>query len=338
MKMRLRLLTLFTFLVSCAFLQAQSIRYHLCTAEEGRGYFVTDRFNDQMNQLCLNICLQKENATHAEWTERNLANIRDIRPAAQLLLDSLSQEHSAVLRGLGFSLPIEEAVPFVDLDFKDFGGAGGCTSGAHVYVNMDYLRRLRDRNVYLDELIWHELWHVISRNHPDLRREMYRLIGFTIMDAPIVLPADIREHLVFNPDVEQHDSYGTFTIDGQRTDCMILLYSPTTEYEAGNTVNTYLVGNKAYYLLALDGETHQPLRRPDGSWALHHVSEATDFQQVMSGGNTDYCDDPEECMADNFALAILQDTSAPNQQILEDIRRILREYPTQQTSCCCCKK
>lgn len=309
---------------------ANPLRYRVCSAEEGRAYFANDKFHEQMTPFTLSLCLDKEDATYEEWMERNLANIRDARKDIGLMLDSIAAEHSAVLDTLGISLPIESEIEFVDLDFVDFGGAGGCTSASHIYVNLDHIRRSRNRcktgwQARYNELLWHELWHVISRNNPELRRRMYELIGFHILPEEISIPEDIRRGIIFNPDVERHDAYGTFTIEGQPTDCLLLLYSPTTEYVAGKTINDYLVGNRAYYMLALDKETHQPLRNDDGSWALHHVKEATDFKEIMSNGNTSYCDDPEECIADNFALAMLRvDRLVKNPSMLEAIREILR--------------
>lgn len=309
---------------------AAPLRYRICSAEEGRAYFASDKFHEQMTPFTLNLCLDKEDANYKEWMERNLANIREAREDMQLMLDSIAAEHSAVLDSLGITLPIESEIEFVDLDFKDFGNAGGCTSASHIYVNLDHIRRSRNRcktgwQARYNELIWHELWHVISRNNPDLRRRMYALIGFCILPEEIAIPEEIRRGIIFNPDVERHDAYGTFTIGDEPTDCMLLLYSPTTEYVAGKTINDYLVGNRAYYMLALDKETHQPLRNADGSWALHHVTEATDFKKVMSNGNTSYCDDPEECIADNFALAMLRvDRLTKNPSMLEAMREILR--------------
>lgn len=309
---------------------ATPLRYRICSAEEGRAYFASDKFHEQMTPFTINLCLDKENATYEEWMERNLANIRDARKDMQLMLDSIAAEHSAVLDTLGITLPIGQEIEFVDLDFKNFGNAGGCTSSSHIYVNLDHIRRSRNRcktgwQALYNELFWHELWHVVSRNNPELRRRMYDLIGFRILPEEICIPEEIRKGIIFNPDVERHDAYGTFTIEGQPTDCLLLLYSPTTEYVAGKTINDYLVGNRAYYMLALDKVTHQPLRNADGSWALHHVTEASDFKEVMSNGNTSYCDDPEECIADNFARAMLcVDRLFRNPSMLEAIREILR--------------
>lgn len=325
-------LTICTLILLCT-LTAQAaapLRYRICSAEEGRAYFASDKFHEQMTPFTINLCLDKEDATYEEWMERNLANIRDAREDMQLMLDSIAAEHSAVLDSLGITLPIEQEIEFVDLDFKDFGNAGGCTSASHIYVNLDHIRRSRNRcktgwQARYNELLWHELWHVISRNNPELRRRMYELIGFQILPDEICIPEEIRNGIIFNPDVERHDAYGTFTIGGQPTDCLLLLYSPSSEYVTGKTINDYLVGNRAYYMLALDKDTHQPLRNADGSWALHHVTEATDFKEIMSNGNTSYCDDPEECIADNFAFAMLcVDRLFKNPSMLDAIREILR--------------
>lgn len=337
----LRHLVVCTLMLFCSLAPAQAappLRYRICSAAEGRAYFVNDIPREQITQFTLNLCLDKKDATYEEWMERNLTNIRDAREDLQLMLDSIAAEHSAMLDTLGITLPVEQTVDFIDLDFKDFGNAGGCTSSTHVYLNLDKIRHSRNRcksgwMATYNQLIWHELWHVISRTNPELRRRMYELLGFHILPEEISIPEEIRQGIIFNPDVERHDAYSTFTIGGQPTDCLLLLYSPTTEYKAGQDINHFLQRNRATYLLALDKVSHQSLRTPDGSWALHHVKEATDFKEIMSNGNTMYCTDPEECIADNFALAVLQmDSVVTNPSMLDAIREILREYTTPNTA------
>lgn len=58
--------------------------------------------------------------------------------------------------------------------------------------------------------------------------------------------------------------------------------------------------------------------------AIISCRKVSDFNEVMSSGNTHYCDDPEECMADNFAFAMMGRTDLPNTKLLEDIRQLLK--------------
>ena len=66
-------------------------------------------------------------------------------------------------------------------------------------------RELGSRNKPPTKLLAHELFHVISRQHPDLRDQLYQLIGFEKAN-PIKLPANLSHLRITNPDapVIQH--------------------------------------------------------------------------------------------------------------------------------------
>lgn len=46
---------------------------------------------------------------------------------------------------------------------------------------------------------------------------------------------------------------------------------------------------------------------------LYSYKDASDFYDVV-GYNTDYCEDPEECMAKNFSYAVVYGTEGPSKQ------------------------
>ena len=150
------------------------------------------------------------------------------------------------------------------------------------------------------------------------------LLGFHVLDEEIEIPDEVRAHILCNPDVERHDSYATFTINGRKTDCMLMLYADIDEYEEFISFLNYVATRDGYWLMALDSETHRPYKTETGEYAVYNCREASDFTAVMSGGNTGYCDDPEECIADNFAYAMMNRTDLPNQKLLEDIRNLLK--------------
>lgn len=66
-----------------------------------------------------------------------------------------------------------------------------------------------------DALQWvlaHEVFHVVSRQNPALREQLYAAIGFVKVD-PFPLPPDIAAHLVTNPDVQGNDHFVRVTVD-----------------------------------------------------------------------------------------------------------------------------
>jgi hypothetical protein len=60
-------------------------------------------------------------------------------------------------------------------------------------------------------LIVHELWHIISRNNPDLRKAAYKSIGFEETDTPLEMKNGFQEIIAdkyfTNPDAINHDHF-----------------------------------------------------------------------------------------------------------------------------------
>lgn len=71
----------------------------------------------------------------------------------------------------------------------------------------------------LDYYSAHELFHCLTRCNREFRSEMYQVIHFTTQDKDFALPESIKEHFISNPDVEHHNSYATFVIDGEPVKC-----------------------------------------------------------------------------------------------------------------------
>lgn len=303
------------------------ISYSIVSRDEAVALYANEAFLAQVTQLFMDLTQQQKGVNHDEWIEMGKNSIKSPSKEIQAFLDSIAVVQTATLKSVNITLPIKPETRCIDMDTKVFGGMTAFTSGTRVYANFDHVIEYENMHPGIAAMImWHEMWHVISRNNPTLRQQMYALIGFHVLPAEIDIPAEVKAHILCNPDVERHDSYATFTIHGQPTDCMLMLYTPASEYIEGTSLGDYVSGTDGYWLLALDRTTHKPYRGKDGQWVVYNCTEASDFDEVMSGGNSSYCDDPEECMADNFAYAMLSNTSLPNQKLLEDIRKTLRDY------------
>lgn len=304
-----------------------NISYSIMSREDAVATFAHEPLHSQITPLFMDITQQRKGVTHEEWLK--IADGSILAPTAekQHFLDSIATLQSATLKSSGIKLPIEKTTKYIDMTMTCFGGMLAFTSATRIYADHDVLMETGKTSPGLAErILWHEMWHVISRNNPELRKQMYALIGFNVLPDEIEIPAEVKSHILCNPDVERHDSYATFTIQGKPTDCMLLLYTQASEYEEGTSLKDYVGSSKGYWLLALDKTTHKPYRGEDGNWVIYNCTEASDFDKVMSGGNTWYCDDPEECMADNFSFAMISDTTLPNQKLLKDIINTLKNY------------
>ena len=193
-------------------------------------------------------------------------------------------------------------------------GNSGYTHGKQIYLcsavvtSYSIMSVIPGFSKYFDELLWHEYFHCLTRSDPEFRAKMYSLIHFTVADADFELPPSVRKRYLSNPDVEHHDSYASFLIDGQEVDC----------FAAWNTTMDYaqVQPEDDYTIVAL-----VPI---DGSDTYYTMEQASNFDEVF-GTNTRYVIDPEECMADNFAYAMFYGTKGrdgngyPNPEIIQGV-------------------
>lgn len=49
---------------------------------------------------------------------------------------------------------------------------------------------------YFDKLLWHELFHCLTRCNPEFREQMYALIHFTVADADYELPPCVQDYCI----------------------------------------------------------------------------------------------------------------------------------------------
>ena len=49
-----------------------------------------------------------------------------------------------------------------------------------------------DSWLHFKETLWHEIFHCLTRNNPDFRADMYKLIHFTMHDTDFVLPPSVE--------------------------------------------------------------------------------------------------------------------------------------------------
>src|SRR5262249_25893817 len=71
------------------------------------------------------------------------------------------------------------------------------TRGTAIVLPDSTLRMPPDR---LQHVLFHELFHILTRSDPDLRDRLYRLIGFSLCGRRLELPNELASRLVTNPD------------------------------------------------------------------------------------------------------------------------------------------
>ena len=270
---------------------AHKIPHRFASAEEGRELLLSHTgYYENFTQNDIDYRMKKSGATLDELLKATTDEIGDFNLIEKYLVDRKIARIARTVKKNGYVLPQHDEIIYIKTDMSVEGGNSGYTHANEIYLNSANIlfSWIPGAGDYFEHLIWHEMFHTLSRNDPGFRAEMYSLINFTVADSDFELPSCVRDMCFSNPDVEHHDSYATFTIDGKDTDCFLVWICPVDYAQsAGATV----FNNEAV------------LVPTDGTDTYYALDQATNFDEVL-GTNTGYVIDPEECMADNFADAM----------------------------------
>jgi hypothetical protein len=176
-------------------------------------------------------------------------------------------------------------------------------------------------------LIAHELFHVLSRSNPGLRDRLYQVIGF-VKCPEIEFPEVLRDRKITNPDAPANDHCIRVQIAGADVWAVPILYSRTERYDVrqGGEFLSYM----ASQLLLVNREGNSPIAKPV---YVGSQPRLVDFDQVSGfyeqvGRNTEYTIHPEEILADNFTMLVMEDQNVPSPEILQKLRDVLTEKAT----------
>ncbi|MGD1084320.1 MAG: hypothetical protein ABSA47_06135 [Verrucomicrobiota bacterium] len=247
-------------------------------------------------------------------------NVLDWDSDGQVLVQSALSDLQPRLDGLG--LPFPETVYFVKTTGAEEGGAG-YTRGAAIVLPRPMLDEKNRK--FLREIIAHELFHVLSRRNPQLKEQLYAAIGFQPC-GEIVFPAALVEAKITNPDAPKNDHCISLKIGNESVWAAPILYSPAARYDTNRGGEFFQYLRMQFLVVERNGggtdakaiydPTHPRLVSPD---------QVSGFYEQV-GRNTDYIIHPEEILADNFKLFLLQQTNVPSPQILQKLGEALAGY------------
>lgn len=193
----------------------------------------------------------------------------------------------------------------------DASGGADFTRGHTIFLS-----GLKPTDEALDERFFHELFHVISRQNPQLRDRFYGIIGFERC-ATIEMDPALRARVLTNPDAPVVEFVSRVTIDGQTVFATPLMVADLAQY----TTTSGLFDHVAVQF--------QPFQRDEqGRCSQDADSAVTQVQMgrailARAGNNTDYVIHPEELVADNFAQMMLGRRDARSPEIYDRLAAVL---------------
>ena len=292
---------------------ADTINFRLATLEEAKELMSReDSYTRSRSTFDIVSRLQNPEGTVEELNAFAIQELREWSEEEKTAIQTLTKDLNDSIRKYNYQLPLPKEVMLIKSTLKDEGGAGGYTRSNWIALTdklISHLKEDRQKSILL-----HELFHILTRNSLEFKREMYNTIGFTVMDEELEYPMDLWDVHITNPDVGRYDSYATFMIDGKPQKCAMLLYA-NRPYTTGTFFQYLNIGFIPY------DEDMKPLKE-DGKTIVYPMEKISDFYEKV-GYNTHYIINPEEILADNFVIAFNNQNKLKTPELKEKIRNIL---------------
>jgi len=175
----------------------------------------------------------------------------------------------------------------------------------------------------LEKTVFHELFHIYSRNNPEKRAAFYGILGFEVCPE-VAVPELLRSRKITNPDAPRIDSVVRVRIGegGGRRPVTPVLLATSDRYDVRRGGEFF--ASMEFRLLVLDesGGAFRAAVPPDGRPQLLDPGAVPDYLEQI-GRNTRYIIHPEEILADNFVLLIQGAKPVPTPRILDQMRALL---------------
>jgi len=214
-----------------------------------------------------------------------------------------------------FSLPLPKTILFIKTTGAEEGDAEYTRANA-IILPQSALAASHRAN--LPGTIAHELFHVLSRNAPDLRDRLYAVIGFQPC-GEIPFPPELASRKITNPDAPKNDHCIRLQQGQSQIWAIPILFSTSDRYDPakGGEFFAYL----AFRLLVVQKTGAQATYDPS-KITLLDVNQVQGFYEQV-GRNTEYIIHPEEILADNFSFMMIGKPNLPSPQIQQKLAATL---------------
>lgn len=288
----------------------------LISQDREEGFFARIRSFDLALQMGLADTLPGRDSLLSRYRAELQNEVRPFSRAEQKLTGALLQRAFDRVENRYPGL-WPDTLQLIKISGQLYGPGTWYTRGRAIVIPEDQL--VESDTALLLRIFLHELFHVYSRQHRGTRDSLYGLVGFRRPGRPVVLPSELAERRLLNPDGVEED----FLLwPPQGPPALPLIYG----HELGQPFRAAF--RWRYYGLVErpEGFRLQPERTLEGNDPV--VRE-------MTGGNTAYLIHPDEILADNFVLLFSGEAagkagrSAAGQRVLDRLDAYLsRQHET----------
>ena len=275
---------------------SHKIPHRYASAKEGRELMLSnDEYFNNCSQNDLDYRMQKTGATLEEYRNASADGVKSFNIFEMYFMEHRIASIQKKLEKNSLEFPDIEEFVFIKTNMKYESGNNGYTHGTQIYLasaNVSLFPFLFWDSLFTENaemLICHEMFHCLSRTNPDFRAQMYSVINFSVAESDFELPECVRDRYLSNPDVEHHNAYSTFNIEGQDIECFLVWTTTESFSDTHGRFSDY------------DETVLVPI---DGSNIYYTIDQVSNFDE-MFGSDSDYADDPEEIMAYSFTDAVI---------------------------------
>ena len=243
-------------------------------------------------------------AAAREWSNDERARITSAFAAIQPKLRELLPE-------------LDAPILLIKTSGEEEGGAG--YTRANAVMLPQALTDARE----LERLLAHEIFHVVSRNNPELKRALYATIGFQPC-GEVTLPPALAARKMTNPDAPVNEHCIEVQVDGSSVWGMPILLSRQERFDPAAGIPFFGYLTLSMLLVEREGASSRPLERNGAPVLVPFNRVGGVFEQI--GHNTEYVIHAEEILASNFELLVHGTAGARSPEVLERIRAELKRY------------
>jgi hypothetical protein len=180
---------------------------------------------------------------------------------------------------------------------------------------------LRGSERGLEDLLLHELFHVLSRHDAALRATLYAKIGFTRIPE-VAYPTELRSRKITNPDGVETGWVISVTHKNAIVSAVPILYSSVEKYDPGQGGEFFQYLQFKLLVVERAKRAWRPALARGKPLLLEPATTPGYLDQI--GRNTDYIIHPDEVLAVNFVHLVRGKTGLPTPGLLEEMDQVLR--------------
>ena len=298
--------------------RAGHFTFVFATEQQGRAVLATaDRFTDAMSSFDRKVRMRTSEDRGAQ------AFLEFAGDAVRAWPDGNREAVTAAIRKIEPSLkqvqsPTTAEVLLIHTSGKEESGAAYTRGTAIVLPAGEVGTTKAPRG----KLIAHELFHVLSRNDPDLRDQLYQRIGFR-RSGSISLPAELAPLKMTNPDAPEINQVIYLRLDRDRSITVAPVLYAKRPFDRRSSLSMFgYIEFRLMEVMPIVGKRYVA-KIVDGKPVMHEPN-IPDFHRQI-GRNTSYIVHPEEILADNFALLVTERPGVTDKWLIESIRDAMFE-------------